>query len=129
MCLIFSDIEPVYPIDPCYPSPCGPNAECRVLDGHPICSCESGMLGAPPTCRPECLIHEDCPSLLACVSKKCKDPCIGSCGFNAACYVQNHQPMCSCMTGFEGDPYSGCNPIQGRLNIFVAISHQSHRKL
>lgn len=117
--LIGIEIRPM-PINPCLPSPCGANAECRVVDNRPVCSCESGMLGAPPQCRPECLIHEDCPSVLACVGKKCKDPCIGSCGFNAVCYVQNHQPMCSCMTGFEGDPFSGCNPIHGKF-----LYHQS----
>lgn len=72
------------------------------------------MLGAPPACRPECLIHQDCPTNLACVRNKCTDPCAGSCGFNAQCAVRNHQPVCSCLQGFEGDPFSGCNPVQGR---------------
>lgn len=66
------------------------------------------MYGLPPNCRPECLIDQDCPLNLACVGQKCKDPCTGSCGFNAKCNVVNHRPICSCLPGFEGDPFSGC---------------------
>lgn len=69
----------------------------------------SGMFGAPPNCRPECLIHQDCPNSLACVQKKCLDPCAGSCGLNTNCTVQNHRPMCLCHEGYEGDPFSGCS--------------------
>lgn len=76
-----------------------------------MCSCLAGMLGTPPYCRPECLIHADCPTKLACLNNKCRDPCIGSCGFNAQCTVVNHQPICSCHEGFQGDPFSGCGPV------------------
>lgn len=67
------------------------------------------MLGAPPSCRPECVIHQDCPSNRACVNQRCSDPCIGVCGFNALCHAQNHRPVCTCFQGYEGDPYGGCN--------------------
>ncbi|KAL1140438.1 hypothetical protein AAG570_000370 [Ranatra chinensis] len=103
--------ETSLPLNPCMPSPCGGNSECRVFDHRPVCSCLSGMLGAPPNCRPECLIHADCPTRLACIQSKCKDPCTGSCGFNAQCNVINHQPVCACLPGYEGDPFSGCNPV------------------
>lgn len=73
------------------------------------------MLGAPPNCRPECLIHQDCPTHLACLSSKCRDPCQGSCGLNSRCTAHNHQPICSCNPGFEGDPFSGCSPSTGRI--------------
>lgn len=104
------------PIDtnPCIPSPCGPNAECRETGGRAVCLCAFGMLGAPPNCRPECVIHQDCPSNRACQSQRCQDPCIGSCGFNARCTTQNHQPICSCMDGFEGDPYASCTHREGK---------------
>uniref|UniRef100_A0A8D8VM32 Neurogenic locus Notch protein n=1 Tax=Cacopsylla melanoneura TaxID=428564 RepID=A0A8D8VM32_9HEMI len=102
---------PDVPENPCLPSPCGPNADCRVLDHHPVCSCVVGMLGAPPHCRPECLLHADCPNRLACLNNKCKDPCIGTCGFNAQCAVVNHQPQCSCQDGYQGDPFTGCSPV------------------
>lgn len=77
-----------------------------------------GMLGAPPNCRPECAIHQDCPLHLACINNQCKDPCVGTCGFNAECVTQNHQPRCSCLPGFDGDPFSTCNPIQGKCLLF-----------
>lgn len=100
---------PVEVENPCMPSPCGGNSQCRVVDHRPVCSCLPGMLGAPPNCRPECLIHADCPNRLACIGSKCKDPCVGSCGFNALCNVVNHQPVCSCQQGYHGDPFSGCS--------------------
>lgn len=117
MVLSFIEPRPAPPTNPCVPSPCGANSECRVVDERPICSCLTGMLGAPPNCRPECLIHQDCPTHLACVRNKCRDPCTGSCGFNARCTVHNHQPVCTCNPNFEGDPFSGCSPVQGRTNF------------
>lgn len=75
------------------------------------------MLGAPPNCRPECLIHADCPTRLACLQSKCRDPCTGSCGFNAKCTVINHQPVCSCEPGYQGDPFNGCNAVAGMFNF------------
>lgn len=71
------------------------------------------MFGNPPNCRPECVINQDCPLNRACFNQRCSDPCIGSCGVNAKCNVVNHQSLCSCMNGFEGDPYSGCSLREG----------------
>lgn len=87
------------------------------------------MFGAPPQCRPECTINQDCPSNRACFNQKCADPCVGSCGFNAICNVQNHQPICNCFDGYEGDPYSGCNVKQCEYLDLVYLSFtlfQSH---
>lgn len=103
--------------NPCLSGACGPHSECHVLQGHPVCTCALGMLGTPPNCRPECVIHQECPSNRACIAQQCQDPCIGSCGFNARCTVQNHQPICTCMEGFEGDPYASCNPRQSEYNF------------
>lgn len=108
-------------MSPCIPSPCGANAECRPVDDRPVCSCLAGMLGAPPNCRPECVINQDCPSHLACVNNKCKDPCAGSCGYNAQCAVFNHQPTCTCLQGYEGDPFAGCNPVIRKFLIFASL--------
>lgn len=44
------------------------------------------------------------------MNQKCKDPCPGSCGFNAVCHVYNHIPVCTCEEGYIGDPFSNCNP-------------------
>lgn len=57
------------------------------------------------------------------MNQKCQDPCIGTCGFNAKCTTQNHQPICSCMEGYEGDPYASCDPRQSEYHFFF-ISFQ-----
>ncbi len=108
--------------NPCVPSPCGPNSVCRNIDNRATCACVTGMFGAPPNCRPECVVHQDCPSNKACINQKCKDPCVGACGFNAICSVKNHQPICNCFDGHEGDPYSGCNAKIGKSIEHVFIS-------
>lgn len=96
------------PSNPCDPSPCGPNSECRVRSGHAVCSCHIGYLGAPPSCRPECVVTAECSPNKACINQKCSDPCPGSCGSDARCKVINHNPTCSCPPGFGGDPFIRC---------------------
>jgi hypothetical protein len=49
-------IEPVVTERPCVPSPCGPNSACREVSNKPVCSCQSGFVGVPPSCRPECSV-------------------------------------------------------------------------
>lgn len=75
-----------------------------------VCSCISGFVGAPPTCRPECVISSDCPKNEACTNQKCRDPCPGSCGRNTICNVINHNPVCVCRPGMTGDPFINCFP-------------------
>lgn len=98
------------PSNPCIPSPCGPFSECRNVNGVPSCTCRPSYSGAPPQCRPECTISSECSSNLACINQKCRDPCPGSCGLNAICSVYNHIPICNCIDGYIGDPFSNCNP-------------------
>lgn len=95
--------------DPCVPSPCGLNAECRNINGVPSCSCLRGYLGSPPSCRHECTINAECTSNQACIRNKCQDPCPGSCGINAVCNVFSHTPVCTCIDGYVGDPFTNCN--------------------
>ena len=94
--------------EPCNPSPCGPNSHCRKSNGQAVCSCIPGYNGAPPSCRPECVVNSDCARNRACVNLKCIDPCIGSCGFAALCAVINHNPVCSCPLRYTGDPFKQC---------------------
>lgn len=96
------------PRDPCNPSPCGPNGICRVSNNAAVCACQPGMIGSPPSCRPECLSSAECALQQACLNQKCSDPCPGTCGQNAKCQVINHNPICSCMQGFTGDPFTRC---------------------
>lgn len=106
---------------PCNPNPCGPYSECRAINGNPSCSCAVGYIGAPPNCRPECLVNTDCPSYQACIAEKCTNPCEGSCGFKAECRVQDHIPICSCPLGFSGDPFIQCAEIIGNKISVVNI--------
>lgn len=108
------DFVPQPPINPCYPSPCGPNSQCRDVGGIPSCTCLSEFFGNPPNCRPECVINTDCSNDKACINSKCINPCSGSCGINTHCRVVNHVPMCTCIDGYEGDPFSQCNPKLGK---------------
>lgn len=105
----FSVERPMDPIDPCRPSPCGPNAQCRPVGDSPSCSCLPEFIGSPPNCRPECVSNTECSNSLACINQKCKDPCPGLCGSNAECRVVSHSPMCVCIVGYEGDPFYQCN--------------------
>lgn len=99
----------IKPANPCDPSPCGPNSICKVANGSPSCTCLPEFIGVPPNCRPECVTNNECPMNMACIDKKCKDPCPGSCGVNAECRVVSHTPSCNCLAGFTGDPLIQCN--------------------
>jgi hypothetical protein len=103
--------DPV-PEDPCSPSPCGPNSQCRKINDRAICSCLPSMIGAPPSCRPECVIDLECDLSQSCQNQKCVDPCVGSCGQNAKCRVVNHYPICNCQEGYTGNPTIRCSEIE-----------------
>lgn len=105
------------PTQPCIPSPCGPNSQCREVGATAVCSCISDYIGKPPYCRPECTSNSECPSHFACINERCKDPCPGSCGHYATCSVTNHQPMCRCFDQYTGDPFTGCFPAPSKTFI------------
>ena len=102
------------PVNPCLPDPCGPFSQCRNQNNIAACSCLPGYVGVPPNCRPECVLHSECPSNLACISEKCRDPCPGACGPFAECEVINHNAVCRCQQGYQGDPFTGCRRITTR---------------
>lgn len=121
LCLKYGLIFSIVAIEenPCNPSPCGPNSQCRVVNIQPVCSCLPDYVGNPPGCRPECTISTECPINKACVNQKCTDPCPGSCGINANCDVINHSPICSCSREYSGNPFTRCFPIPSKhLYIF-----------
>ena len=109
--------EPDVPLNPCIPSPCGPNSQCQVIGNEAKCACQAGMVGSVPNCRPECVVNSDCSSNLACVGQRCKDPCPGSCGSNAQCRVIGHNPVCVCQVQYTGDPYRACFPVQRKYSL------------
>lgn len=106
--------------NPCTPTPCGPNSECRVVGSNPACSCKANYMGRPPNCRPECTINAECPGHRACQAERCRDPCPGSCGAQTTCTVVKHAPQCACMPGFTGDPFAGCVVVpQSKIIHFI----------
>ena len=108
---------PVAPIetDPCYPDPCGQNAQCEERGQTAACKCPTNYFGNPYVeCKPECQINNDCANDKACMSQRCRDPCPGSCGAGADCRVVGHNPICSCPPGYTGDPLESCRPAPPR---------------
>lgn len=113
--IIFSDRSPdcsetcisLLETNPCSPSPCNYNGECRVRNGVAVCI------------YPECVINSDCPRDKACFSQKCRDPCIGACGINSICQTVNHKPICSCPVGFTGNARVQCTipALEGDIYI------------
>lgn len=95
--------------NPCDPSPCGPFSRCLVSpQGYATCSCLPNYRGAPPMCKPECIVSAECLPTHACVNQRCIDPCPGTCGQNALCSIINHNPICSCPPSQQGDPFTKC---------------------
>ena len=78
--------------DPCLSANCGPFSQCRVINEQGVCSCLPNYFGQPPYCKPECVVSPDCPYDRSCVNEKCRDPCVGMCGYNADCRTVNHNP-------------------------------------
>ena len=95
--------------EPCNPSPCGSNTICQETSRGASCQCIPDHFGDPyVACRPECVVNSDCPSDKACQQLHCVDPCPGTCGSNAICHVPNHLPVCTCLEGYAGDPFTAC---------------------
>lgn len=61
--------------------------------------------------RPQCTVNEDCPYSDICQLGNCIDACRATkCGTNAICTSSNHRAECSCVHGFQGDPFTACRP-------------------
>lgn len=103
--------------NPCQPSPCGPYSQCREVNGHAVCSCQTNFIGSAPNCRPECIVSSDCAQNMACQNQKCIDPCPGTCGLEARCQVINHYAACSCPPGYTGDPFNRCTRIKCKKRL------------
>lgn len=111
--LIILVSAPVVDQNPCDPSPCGPYSQCRETNNkQAICSCLPNYIGVAPNCRPECTSSNECPNNLECVNIRCVPPCDKNpCARNAECRNINHNAICTCAEGFEGDPTVDCRPI------------------
>lgn len=61
---------------------------------------------------PKCYTDDDCPDNRYCDqdSRTCEDPCVTKvCGVNAYCNATNHRAICTCLTGYYGNPEVLCN--------------------
>lgn len=63
------------------------------------CRCKNGLVGDPMiNCaqrdvspKPECTSNSDCPLDKACITGKCQDACLGTCGIGAECHTNYHR--------------------------------------
>lgn len=109
-------------INPCLTSnTCGTNALCLVRNHILVCKCEQGFTGSPYVeCRPqisaECYVDADCPSMSACLSSKCVNPCteLRPCSIPARCEVSPSLPvrtmLCTCPPGYVSSGGGVCRP-------------------
>lgn len=123
-CLLATTPAPVG--NPCNPSPCGPNSQCRVVGTQPACSCLPNYVGRAPNCRPECTLDAECPSNLACQNEHCRNPCSGACGSLAQCTAVNHHAVCTCPQGYTGDPSSACILAPPPCKDVFWVKHNSY---
>lgn len=65
----------------------------------------------------ECKMNLDCSEDLSCVNNKCIDLCKDSdiCGKNAECKVKKYDPLCTCKSGYIGDPFYQCSMIASKI--------------
>ncbi|CAG2101907.1 unnamed protein product, partial [Medioppia subpectinata] len=119
---------------------CGVNAVCKPLNHDRVCTCIPDFTGdpkalcerilPPPECTsdPQCPLEHicqnqrcsygcrtsgHCPTDKACIKSKCTNPCghSGACGKEAICQSANHVAICSCPSGYRGDPDVECKEI------------------
>ena len=115
----------------CQTVKCGRSAICVANNHVAKCQCPKGLYAGDATsadgCVPvECLTNADCPKTMACAKVsatnkqqqqqlyKCQPVCQPqSCGVNAICLAENHMAMCSCPSGYEGNPHPEieCSPV------------------
>ncbi|KAJ8890112.1 hypothetical protein PR048_009619 [Dryococelus australis] len=109
-------------VEACHLDQCGVNALCNAKLHHAVCSCPAGFEGNPRIeCTrvrvplpppPECIYDKDCSVERSCINQLCVNPCIQDnvCGTGAFCRVESHEPVCSCPSGFQGNPRIECRP-------------------
>lgn len=108
---------------------CGINAQCLSSHHRAVCTCAPGYEGNPHIqCssmpkspeRPvaaECYKNDDCPFDRKCINELCLNPCVGdNCGRGAYCNPVNHEAVCKCPPGYNGNPQVGCTPR--KLDLF-----------
>lgn len=82
-------------------------------------ACPAGQLCQRGACIAGCRTHHDCPSERSCLNGQCLDPCLkdGACGKNALCKVSEHNAICLCPDGFQGDAKVACEQYECATDI------------
>ena len=96
------------------PCDCGPNADCRIVQHRPVCTCREGFTGDPSAIcyQAGCTVDEECPGTHACVNGNCEPVCtFTTCLSGAVCKGVLHKPVCDCPPGMRGNPATGCIAI------------------
>ena len=96
------------------PCDCGPNADCRIVQHKPVCTCREGFTGDPSVVcyQAGCTVDEECPGTHACVNGNCEPVCTPfTCTSGAICQGVLHKPRCECPPGMSGNPATGCLAI------------------
>lgn len=76
--------------------------------------CMFGFICNFGSCVEGCRNEEHCTPNEACLNGECRNPCESpnACGLNADCSINAHKVVCSCHSGFIGDPLVECYPLQ-----------------
>lgn len=93
------------------PCNCGPNAQCRIKEHKPVCTCEQGYDGNPEiSCtKIGCSSDSECSGTHSCINRQCVPVCSAeTCGDNAECFGIHHRSICECPSGLSGDPKLSC---------------------
>jgi len=129
-CLLVVQATAMRSADPCSPYPCGPNTDCNVSSlGVAVCRCQSGFFPKPDTitgCGPQCTRDDECGNLQQCSASRCVNICeSGTCGINANCDARNRRAICSCPSGYGGDPFTRCSPQSSSVDSRI-LSNGGH---
>lgn len=77
---------------------CGPNADCKLINGQPKCICSQGFNGNP-------ISVFGCTDIDECANNPC--------GTGAVCRNEPGSFTCECPSGFEGNPTrEGCRAVK-----------------
>lgn len=106
---------------------CSDNSKCscgeKCIDGRcgTLCSarnkCPERQICMQGACVPGCNNNRDCGDDMVCSLRKCVKVCNeNSCGKNAICLANRHRPICSCPSGFSGDPKTECKQYECTKN-------------
>ena len=90
----------------------------RAIVQTPLChtdsACQFGYICETGSCVEGCRNDDGCVPDKTCYNRQCMDPCSfnNACGSNTDCVPNSHRPVCTCKTGFLGDPHVECKPLK-----------------